>query len=467
MSGSLQVTQVGRKVATSGLCPDAAAFFLEELPRRWPEFEKLMPASGSTEGFAEGDASYDVSDLAFALFHLALASPEYERAVPAAPRISLYQLGDRRESDRAMRVEAALTVRPWDRNVFAVNGAALAVDWINGAPLRELEGRFPDLRGGSLTGLFRDLGQILAGVSEVVIGATNMTLPAEDRAAFPVEGQTRLGMRRLVSLMRRLCRRLERGLPDDIMWIVELRRTGNSVRGRRLVSNSTAMALFGAGFSSPESLADRGRTNALSLALRALHPSPSDYVKEIRESLAEWRQTQSEALRDRQASLVAEECKAVVHRLYRARNTDLEDCLSDIFGCLRIEVADRDGPGKNSFPDLVLNALAKHDIVIECKSKIAANGEVSLDDASDVLRKALLNGFSQSHKVTVCQPMLSPDVVRKIDQCPELTIVNVQDLAEAFVRLHRRKLETQDIVNWLTTPGQARREELPYRSSRD
>jgi len=66
----------------------------------------------------------------------------------------------------------------------------------------------------------------------------------------------------------------------------------------------------------------------------------------------------------------------------------------------------------------------------------------------------------------VCQPYVATDVSRKIETSDRLTVVNAEDLAEALVRLHLKKLDPGRFLNWITTPGQPRYEELNIEHSK-
>lgn len=99
-------------------------------------------------------------------------------------------------------------------------------------------------------------------------------------------------------------------------------------------------------------------------------------------------------------------------------------------------------------------------MALECKSKTVGDS-VNFNDTTDVIRKASVNGLGNSFKVTICQPYLSPDVVRKLVLCDELCVVNAEDLAEALVRVKLGKLDVDALADWLRRAGQAVREQLP------
>ena len=154
-----------------------------------------------------------------------------------------------------------------------------------------------------------------------------------------------------------------------------------------------------------------------------------------------------------------EECRDLLTRFYRAREKEFEDAVEEIFICFDIAVDAKDDGSVSSFPDFVTAALPPQNLALECKSKTVGEA-VTFNDATDVIRKAGVNGYKDSFKVTICQPYISPDVPRKLASCDDLSVVNAEDFAEAFVRLKIGKITKQDLADWLTTPGQALKENL-------
>ena len=466
ISNDLKITPIGQVVAGSGLFPSSADFFLREIWDRWPSLEQLLPAQLRIANDDEEPEDFDISDIAFALFHLTLTSPEFESVEPPAYRFIPYQLGERRKTDRATRLEHVLSVQPWDRNVFAVNAADISVDWINGHPLRDLEGRFLDLRGGSLMLLFRDLGQVLYGVMELLLAVTNPNLSIDDQVpTFQTDKDRRKSIRRLIGVLRQLCIRLDAGVPDDVAWLSAiLDDSANRVR-RRLLNSVQIMALKRGGFSAPNAILDDGRFSDLVAVLRGVHSEADQFARRLKEGISRWREEKRENLKSRQMSRLPAICHDPLNQFYELRGDEFESCVESVMECLNLEIEDRDGPGKTSFPDFVMKIFTSADLVIECKSKDGKRF-VAFNSATDVIRKASVNGFQDSFKVTVCQPYCSPDIARKIQSCDELSVVDPEDLAEAFVRIYESKLSLNDFFNWITQPGQPKREHLPYNSRR-
>jgi hypothetical protein len=145
---------------------------------------------------------------------------------------------------------------------------------------------------------------------------------------------------------------------------------------------------------------------------------------------------------------------------YRTTGVAFEQAFEKALDCVGVRITARDDGSRTSFPDLVTSSLPPGIVAFECKSKTVGDS-VTFNDATDVLRKAGVNGLSSAFKVTVCQPYISPDVPRKLDLCTDLAVVNAEDLAEALVRLQGGRLTVEEFAGWLQRPGQASRDMLP------
>lgn len=168
---SLAATSLGKAVARSGLLPKTAARFLAYLDSKKEEFVELLAVgSGLQEEGARDEQALDRlnSDLGFVMLHWCYSSPEFGEDGVVARRFLPYPLGDRRESERAERLERYLAVRPWDSNVYAVNAADISTDWISGMPLVALEDRFENLRGGMIWDMHRTAASQLSGLADIL-----------------------------------------------------------------------------------------------------------------------------------------------------------------------------------------------------------------------------------------------------------------------------------------------------------
>ena len=123
---NILVTDVGRAVARSALMPRTAVYFLEYFRENIEQYSELLSRVVQTDDGQTSESSDLIeldADLGFVLFHLCFCSPEFGDEETAARRFLPYPMGDRRESERAVRLEKLLVVQPWDRAMLAVNAA--------------------------------------------------------------------------------------------------------------------------------------------------------------------------------------------------------------------------------------------------------------------------------------------------------------------------------------------------------
>ncbi len=304
--------------------------------------------------------------------------------------------------------------------------------------------------GGAFRGLFRELAQVLFGWAEVLNAATAPSLHEGERAAaLQNPGPMRDAMRAVTSIIRMAAIRLEAGLPEEVLWIYRLQ----NIDGRRLLTRPQIVALGEANLIRPDDFMDRGRTSEVISALRPeVGSNASQLARDIRENVEQYRVLRSDRTKQSQIRRLQSECHVIVERYYAANGTVFEDVLDEVLKCANIGPNERDGPGKTSFPDFVINIPDFGPLVIECKSTNGSNS-VSFNDATDVIRKAGVHGYEDAFKVTVCKPYLSPDVGRKLGRCRKLAVVNAEDMAEVLVRLVNNKGSTLDFSDWCSQSG--------------
>lgn len=155
-------------------------------------------------------------------------------------------------------------------------------------------------------------------------------------------------------------------------------------------------------------------------------------------------------------------CRDVVEAMYEKQGTELEDALRPLMaltgvGCVKLD--DGKHPG---WPDSKLEFADLPSIITEVKSKQSETSLVPLNDATEVLAASDLAGLGGNPCLTVCSPGVEPSVATSISSCTRLCVVEVVDLVEAVLRHKEGNLPVADIYNWLTTPGLALREDLPF-----
>ena len=446
---TLHVTFTGRAVGKSGLLPSTAFEFLGFLSRKAEILDALASSCANS-------ASDDCDDFAFVLLHAAYNSTEYERA-EIVRRYLPYQLLAAPLNGPQERVRGLLFEHS---GTDALNAAVLAWRWIRGIEMRDLESVL-DIRSGVLMGMFADASNILRGVADILFATTSARSVGErplniDEKAVPP-------LRKLVAAIRLIAVRLDTGLPDDVAWMRALSGQGSNTgtTGARvtLLSRQQIILLREASFQAPSDILDSGRFPELLTALGPRSEANRQLAQDLQHATRNWRVEERSRLIESQKRRLPAECRILLLRYYRAREIEFEEVLEEIFSCFGMAVDARDDGTISSFPDFIIMPTPPPILAIECKSKTVGDA-VTFNDATDIIRKAGVNGYKEALKVTICQPYISPDVPRKLGHCSDLCVVNAEDLAEAFVRIRTGDLTTPSFFDWLSRPGQALRANL-------
>lgn len=438
----LSVTNGGRAVARSGLLPRSADELIGYISRNATQFAKLIKLCAEP-------TSQNCDDFAFVMIHAAYSCSEYAGRDLGAKRFLPYQVFKNQLDGPQIRVRQYMFAPIEDG---PVNAAVLATRWVGGANIRDIENIF-GIRSGALQTMFSEAANVLRGLSDILYSITS----PQDSSLLPtsLNPESSKQITELIGGIRRLAMRLDVGLPDDVVWMTTLLHDGAPLLNRPQIMNLRA-----ADFLSPEHLLDTGRFPAL----MATFGRPSTQITTLAQSLQAavrgWKLEERQRLMESQKKRLPAECKDLILRFYRSREKEFEICIEEALNCLGITIDAKDDGSLPAFPDFVTSALPSRRISIECKSKTSGSS-VTFNDATEVLRKASVNGLDDSFKVTVCQPFISPEVPRNLARCSELCVVNAEDLAEGLVRLKTGMISLEAFSDWLQRPGQAIRDMLP------
>ena len=454
----LSVTSLGRAVAKSALLPRSAAFFLAYFRRNLHSLLQLLDREDfQTLGEVERRGAIERldGDLSYILFHLCYSSPEFGDEATEARRFLPYPVGDRRDSARAERLQEYLVVNPWDRNMLAANAADLSTDWILGAPLAELEGRFARLRGGMIREMLRTAAGHLSSVADILAaGKRSGNARQEDRGTWPGKSERR----QLLRLVRRIYQYASQavvGLPEDILWMASV----VDADGQNLIGRSLAMELRCRDVRRVEDLLDRGRTNVL-MDVVGRDSECRIRMERLRQGANRSRIERTSWCRERILRRLPN-CERLVSGYFDSFESEFEDRLEECFRCLELTILSRDSEKKRRprFPDFVVQMDEDTAIVFECKSSPVGK-DIDLSRASEVGGKAVVHGLSGYHLVTVCQKYVSSDVARQIETGANISVINAEDLGLGMAYLKSEAVDRERFVVWLTTPGQPRVDEL-------
>ncbi|MEY9470854.1 helicase [Bradyrhizobium yuanmingense] len=452
MSGVV-VTAFGIAVARSGMKPETALFFIENLARH---------AVGLSELLAKADGSGSEDDLLFILAHSAISSPEFNLAGGKATRSVHWRISQPNlaTNSYARRLSARLWDQPWMGNVPAANGALLLAEWAAGKSRRDVEAAVSGVRLGNIENLARDAAWILTGISEIISDITSPTLADESKpAALRGNNPAIQAARRLARSLRRQATRIANGLPSDILWMTNLDLPG----GQRRLARQQMLSLRFQGLVRPHELMDGSPAADGKRRLGLAGELDPTLANQVRDAARRWKASEREYFQRIHVRRAAKAiCEPIISALYVARGTQLEDAFAAAMVSISVECEPLDRVGKQAHPDFLIKIKQYQSIVVEVKSKANDTDLVALNSATEVLAASELIGLKDNFCVTVCSPGVEPSVPSLIESCRRLCVVNVSDLAEAFLRIKEGSLTREGLYNWLTTPGVAAKEDLPH-----
>jgi len=454
--GRLAATQFGKAVAQSGLLPETGVYLLRFLARHADDLASLLPSKVSAG---------DVDRLAVSLFAACLKSPEFRPVSGRQPtRYLPYPL------DKAVLVAAkdfggVVSDTELMSDSPPYNGAKLSLDWIRGDTIRALETSLPDLSAGMLRDLFRDLAWTLHGMAAISMAAADArVLPADrPRALREHQGSLR-ALSTLPRMMRRLCARIAEGLPDDVLWMLQISRVNPAYR----LSRIEILALRANGYSTPERLmlgspeADAARCRVFARA----KPAPKVKSSWLRDACRDWKSTLRQQACERQMKRAARCAQAdVIPRFHAAMGKDFESVFEDALKAVGIRFERLDNGAKTGAPDYLVQLADSPPLVIELKSRTGTS-LVAYNSAVEVLAASEVHGYKDTFCVTLCHPGVDPAVPPVIAECNRLCVVESADFADALLRHCQGHMTQPELWQWLASPGQALVSDLFYSSGR-
>jgi helicase len=447
------VTAFGISVARSGMKPETALFFIENLAKSAVRLSELLPK-------ADGSGSED--DLLFVLAHAAISSPEFNLGGGKATRSVNWRITQPNlvANGYARRLASYLWDQPWMGNVAAANGALLIAEWAAGKSRKDVEAAVSGVRLGNIEALARDVSWILTGISEIVSDITSPTLADESKPAA-IRGNTPAieATRRLARSLRRQATRIASGLPSDILWMPHLELAGT----QRRLARQQMLSLRFQGLAQPHDLMDGSSVADGRRRLGLAGELDSTLPNQVRDAARRWKVSEREYFQRvhvRRSSKINFE--PIISALYASKGTELEGAFAAAMASISIECEPLDRAGKQAHPDFLITIENYPSIVVEIKSKASDSDLVALNSATEVLAASELIGLKENFCLTVCSPGVEPSVPSLVESCRRLCVVSISDLAEAILRLKESSLTREGLYNWLTTPGIAAMEDLPH-----
>lgn len=443
---ALHATDVGRRVALSGLLPETTHFVLSFLADQSGFLTSTLPDETGRGG--------KPSDFNYCLVNAVLVSPEFEGLLRT--RFIPYGFDAMASNPLATALAATVAARPWQAHRSAANAAALLIDWIDGAPLADVERRFRGVRAGTIEALCRDVLWCVSGVADVVSAATRPDLDALERPTClrTATAATLANVRSLLPALRLLVARLAAGLPQAVLWMVQ----AQGPTGRPLITRREALALHERGLGGYEALRQRNNwTDVIKALTQAGVADAQRRAETIQRIAMDWHLELRARMLAEQKRALGKENHKNLDDYYEARGTVFENKLEEIMNISGVRFTRFDISSRTGAFDYLIHIDDRTDIPLECKSK-QGNSLVTYNEATDVLRATDVHGYTGANCVTVCQPGVDPNVPPLLVGCGRLCVVESHDLAEVLIRIALGKASSQDLHDWLSQPGQARLE---------
>jgi helicase len=447
------VTAFGISVARSGMKPETALYFIENLAKSAVALSELLPK-------ADGSGAED--DLLFVLAHSAISSPEYNLGGGKATRSVNWRISQPNlvANSYARRLAGRLWDQPWMGNVPAANGALLIAEWAAGRSRKDVEAAVSGVRLGNIEALARDVSWILTGISEIISDITSPTLADEGKPeALRGNNPAIESTRRLARSLRRQAARIASGLPSDILWMTHLELPGT----QRRLARQQMLSLRFQGLAQPHDLMDGTPIADGKRRLALAGDLDLTIANQVRDAARRWKASEREyfqRIHVRRATKV--NCEPIISALYLKKGTNLEEAFAAAMTLIAVECESLDRVGKQAHPDFLIKIEQYPSIVVEIKSKASDSDLVALNSATEVLAASELIGLKDNFCLTVCSPGVEPSVPSLVESCRRLCVVSISDLAEAVLRLKEGSLTREGFYNWLTTPGVAAMEDLPH-----
>lgn len=454
ISGKLVTTAVGRAVAQSGLLPETGVFLLEYAHRRGGELVTLLP-TGATPG--------DLYKLNFLLSCACFSSPEFRTTDKKPPTRFLPWPLERPTLFNADPYRADLPEPVWQADLAPINAAKLSLDWIEGAEYRQLESTTPGLTAGTLRDMYRNLGWALQGFAAILTAAADKRDPLSSKPSVLSGAATTLDtLGKLPRVARRLSFRVGEGLPEDVLWMTSINRTGPGFR----LTRSEVLSLRAQGYVKPEQvmLSTPAADSVRLAAFAKVKPAPQEKANWLRNACRDWKVDQRKLAAEKHAQR-ARRCANLkfLQDFYKLRGVEFEQVFENILSFLKISFKKLDDKTKTGAPDYLIELQDSPPIVFELKSKLA-DSLVDYNKSVEVLAASEVHGYKDAFCVTLCHPGVDPSVPIVIAACGRLSVVESNDLGEALLRVCEGTLTQAQLYAWLASPGQALTADLPFRT---
>lgn len=451
-NGKLVATPVGKAIAYSGLLPATGTFLIDYVVSKSKELLALLPTVGG-----KGDLEL----LSFALSAACFSSPEFTPQHGIQPTRHLPYPLSKQSLINGDPIANLLAEPTWQADTQPLNGAHLLNQWISGEELRTLEDSLPNLSAGMLREMFRNAVWALSGLSNILVAASDPATKLPQPKALVSNAAALPLIARLPRIIRRMSYRISEGLPDNLLWMTQLLDEDAKFR----ITRAEILELGKAGMSRPEKvmMGDAASDKIRIAVFKAVKPSPEAKANWLRDKVRDWKKDQRKRACERQAQR-AKKCPdaKLIPAFYDSIGNEFEVVFEKILNQLKLPFTKLDEKTKTGAPDYLITFAPGKQLIAELKSKEKGN-LVDYNKAVEVLAASEVHGHKDKFCVTLCHPGVDPSVPTVIAECARLCVVESPDLGEGLLRLCEGNISSEQLWQWLTTPGQALTQDLPFR----
>ena len=443
----IHVTEVGKQVAVSGLLPETADAFLVYIAQYGEKLSAIIHGSNAQQ--AHNRELFD-----FCLLFACLASPEFSGRNTSR---YLHWGFDVPVINNAFVASCEMLLgQPWQAYKNCCNAAEILIEWIRGAPMRALEGRYQALRAGKIQGMAREAAWCLTGFSEILAACTRGGISDAERhpALRSMSPDALKQLRSIIPAIRFLSWRLNTGFPAESLWMSELKDS----TGRTFITRQEVVALHASGFYSYTELRQRENWEDVVACLKpAKGVNAWASARKIQEAAHEWHKIVRQRTQTKLCGQVPE-ASELIQRFFTSRGHAFERAFEALMDAAGIRFTFFDVGRQGAF-DYLIHIDGRPDMIIECKTK-QGDALVDMWEARTVLAAAAQYNYNGLFCSTLCNPGINPDVLAGFSDTRILSLVEAHDMAVALTGLLRGKMSPQGLYDWLTQPGLARADNL-------
>ncbi len=453
-SNSYIASPIGRAIAQSSLLVETGMYLIEYFLSE-EKGQRLIKYFLSSDN----DSQIDVLD--YCLIYLFLSSPEflgYEDVKKS--RFLPWQLKKNLIEPPPLESLSFLVGQDWSESQERTNSALISTQWMRGKKIGEIEIQAIDLSAGIIFELFRNLKWIAQGTAQILSVLTDKkNLPSLQITGTTLNEKNILSLRSIVRHIHNLSIRLSNGVPSDVLWMFELNKSdGTSLTRDEIISlRDSGIIKIEDGMRGDKKIeAIRVKT------FKKAKPTPQFKSSWFRDSCRDLKSVQRDSGKKKQ-SMRAKNCPQVelINRFYQSAGNDFESIFEEALNHLSIQFTKLDTKDVIGAPDYLIHLGQDEAVIFELKSK-QGKKLVDYNGATEVLAASEVHGYQTTYCVTLCQPGVDPSVAPSIAKCERLTVIESVDLGEALLRVCEGKLSSSQLFEWLTRPGQALKEDLPY-----